>query len=246
MNHAGSRHTLTADLALLLCALFWGMSFVTMKRLVSLYSPCWLLFLRFGPGAVLLLLAFPKRILRTWRKNLRAGAVIGTILFAAIAVQTVALNFIGAGRQAFISATYVLLVPLLLWGFRHTFPGWATLSASALCLLGMGLLSDPSGPLNPGDALTFLSALLFAGQIIAIGHYTQRPDGRDGADCDPIAISFVEFTTLTLLCLAARARFASRPRDSRSSLLPLFSAPSPATLSRPALSGTRPPPTPPS
>nr|MCR4817992.1 DMT family transporter [Fretibacterium sp.] len=185
----------------LLCALFWGLGFVTMKRLVSIYTPCWLLFLRFGPGAAMLLLLFPRRIRGTWKQNLRAGVVIGGILFAAMGTQTVALNFIGAGRQAFITATYVLLVPLLLWAFRRIFPGWVTLGAAGLCLLGMGLLTDLSGALNIGDALTLLCAVLFAAQILAISHYTQGAEGYGQAGCDPIAISFIEFLTLTLLCL---------------------------------------------
>lgn len=206
-NTTQGKLTLLADLALLLCALFWGLGFVSMKRLVSLYPPCWLLFLRFGPGAAMLLLLFPRRICRTWRHNLRAGLVIGGILFTAMTTQTIALNFIGAGRQAFITAIYVLLVPLLLWAFRRVFPGWVTLGAAGLCLLGMGLLTDPSGPLNIGDVLTLLCAVLFAVQIIAIAHYTQGAEGHSQPDCDPIAISFIEFVTLTLLCLISGALF---------------------------------------
>ena len=213
------KRTLLADLALLLCALFWGLGFVTMKRLVSLYTPCWLLSLRFGPGAVMLLLIFSRRIAATWRRSLAAGVVIGGILFAAMAAQTVALNFIGAGRQAFITATYVLLVPLLLWVFRRVFPGWVTLGAAGLCLLGMGLLTDPSGPLNIGDALTLLCAVLFAVQIIAIAHYTQGLEEHGQPSCDPIAVSFIEFVTLTLLCLAAGLLFEG-PLHLRSEGLP--------------------------
>ncbi|MCR5346171.1 MAG: DMT family transporter [Fretibacterium sp.] len=208
MNHAGlKKKALLADFGLLLCALFWGLGFVSMKRLVSLYTPCWLLFLRFGPGAILLFLVFPRRILTNWRRNLTAGVIIGGILFAAMGLQTAALNFIGAGRQAFITATYVLLVPLLFWLFRRVFPGWTTLGAAGLCLLGMGLLADPSGPLNTGDVLTFLCAVLFAVQIIAISHYTRVTEKEGQPGCDPIAISFIEFVTLTLLCLAAGLLF---------------------------------------
>ena len=213
------KRTLLADLALLFCALFWGLGFVTMKRLVSLYTPCWLLFLRFGPGAVMLLLIFSRRIVATWRRSLVAGVVIGGILFSAMAAQTVALNFIGAGRQAFITATYVLLVPLLLWAFRRVFPGWVTLGAAGLCLLGMGLLTDPSGPLNIGDVLTLLCAVLFAVQIIAIAHYTQGSEEHGTPGCDPIAVSFIEFVTLTLLCLAAGLLFEG-PLHLRSEGLP--------------------------
>lgn len=193
-----------ADFALLYCALFWGLSFPTMKILVGVYPACWLLFMRFLAGAVLIYIFFHRRINRYIRKNFVGGAVIGTLLFIAIATQTIGLNYIGGGRSAFISAVYVLLVPLLIWAFRKVFPGWVTLGAAVLCLAGMYLLADDlSGAVNAGDVLTFICALVFAVQIIAINHYT--------SGSDPIALSFIEFMTLAVLSLTCSLLFETRP-----------------------------------
>lgn len=192
-----------ADLALLYCALFWGLSFPTMKILVGVYPTCWLLFMRFLSGAVLIYIFFHKRINKSIRHDFKGGAIIGTLLFVAIATQTVGLNYIGGGRSAFISAVYVLLVPLIFWAFRKIFPGWVTLGAAVLCLVGMYLLTDDlSGAVNVGDILTFICALTFAIQIIAINHYT--------ADCDPIVLSFIEFITLASLSLLCSLFFETR------------------------------------
>lgn len=181
-----------ADLALLYCAFFWGVSFASMKILVGVYSTCWLLFLRFSAGALMIYVFFHKRIRNSFRHDLKGGAIIGTLLFIAIATQTVGLNFIGGGRSAFISAVYVLLVPLIIWAVRKIFPGWITLFAACLCLTGMYFLTDDmSGAVNIGDVLTFICALVFAVQIIAINHYT--------SDCDPIVLSFIEFVTIAVL-----------------------------------------------
>ncbi len=198
---------LIADFTLLLCSLFWGLSFASMKILVGLYPACWLLFLRFSVGAVLILFFFHRRVRRNLWQNLKGGIVIGVALFAAITSQTVALNYIEAGRQAFLTSTYVLIVPLILWVVRRVFPGWVTLGAACVCLVGMGLLTDLSGPMNVGDALTLLCALLFALQILAISRYTQR--GESNSSGDPIALSFVEFATLSLLSLLAAFFFES-------------------------------------
>ena len=196
--------SLLADLALLFCALLWGMSFSAVKSLLSIYASCWLLFLRFSSGSVLLFLFFHRRILRTTHRDMIGGGVIGLALFAAITLQTVGLNFMDAGRQAFLVATYVLLVPLLLWAIRRTFPGWVTLGAACVCLLGMRLLTlDASGPVGLGEALSLLCAVVFAGQIIAISHYAAGTTGDPRQGGDPIALTFVEFAVVAVLSLLA-------------------------------------------
>ena len=198
--------SLTADFALLLCSLFWGLSFASMKILVGLYPACWLLFLRFSISSALILLFFHGRVRRNIRRDMKGGVIIGVTLFAAITSQTVALNFIEAGRQAFLTSTYVLIVPLILWAARHVWPGWVTLGAACMCVVGTALLTDlsPSGDvhamfMNLGDALTLLCALLYAFQILAISRYS-----RGG---DPVTLAFVEFMTVSVLSIAAASLF---------------------------------------
>ena len=193
-----------ADLALLFCAFFWGMSFASMKILVTIYPSCWLLFLRFTAGALMIYVFFHKRIHESLRKCLNGGMLIGALLFVALTSQTVGLQYIGGGRSAFISAIYVLIVPLMLWALRKKFPGWVTLFAACLCIAGMYFLTDDdmSGSMNIGDILTIICAITFAVQILAINHYTQ--------DCDPITLSFVEFITLSGLSFITSLIFETR------------------------------------
>ena len=181
-----------ADAALLACAFLWGLGFVAMKSGLSIYSTWWLLFLRFGGGTLLILLFFAKRIRRASGRDLLGGAVIGLFLFIGMGLQTLGLNYTAAGRQAFLIAGYVVLVPLLLWALRRLFPGWLTLASALICFIGMGLLtSDLSGPMNSGDILTIASTFMFAGQIISIGHYA--------AHGDPIVLTFVQFLVTAAL-----------------------------------------------
>ena len=194
-----------ADLGLLYCALFWGASFVTMKILVGVYPACWLLFLRFSAGALMIYLFFHKRINKSFMHELKGGVIIGFLLFLAITTQTIGLNYIGGGRSAFISATYVLMVPLMLWAVDRNFPGWVKIFAAALCVAGMYMLTgdDESRASLAGDALTVMCALTFAVQVIAISRYTQ--------DSDPITLSFVEFAGFAVLALVSSLVFESRP-----------------------------------
>ena len=196
-----------ADLGLLFCATFWGISFPTMKILVGIYPTCWLLFLRFSVGAALIYLFFHKRVNKSFTKVIKPGAVIGILLFAAIGTQTVGLNYIGGGRSAFISAIYVLMVPFMLWIVNKKFPGWLTIVAAVVCVFGMYLLSGDEtvgSDAYIGDILTVICALTFAVQVIAISRYTQ--------DCDPVALSFAEFAVFAVVSLATSLIFET-PKD---------------------------------
>ena len=193
-----------ADLGLLYCAMFWGATFPTMKILVGVYPPCWLLFLRFSAGAAMIYVFFHGRIARSLRRVIKDGAIIGFLLFLAITTQTIGLRYIGGGRSAFISATYVLMVPFMLWGMRKVFPGWLTIGAAVLCVAGMYLLSgdESAGPDGYiGDMLTVICALSFAVQVIAISRYA--------TDNDPVALSFAEFVTFAVMSLVSSAVFES-------------------------------------
>ena len=130
--------------------------------------------------------------------------ILGALLFVAIGAQTVGLNYIGGGRSAFISATYVLMVPLMLWLINKDFPGWIKLFAAGLCVAGMYMLTgeEVSNASITGDLLTVICALTFAVQVIAISRYTQ--------DSDPITLSFVEFVSFSVMAFVSSILFESR------------------------------------
>jgi len=177
---------------LVLCAFFWGLGFVGMKSALYVYPTYWLLFFRFTGGAFLMGAFFFRRIAAATRSDLTGGVIIGFFLFMGMGVQTWGLNYTSAGKQAFITASYVIMVPLLLWGLRRVFPGWAAIIASLICFAGIGLLtSDIAGALNIGDVLTAISALFFAAHIISIGFYAKSGD--------PFVLVFIQFLVTAVL-----------------------------------------------
>lgn len=192
-----------ADLGLLYCAVFWGMSFPAMKILVGIYPACWLLFMRFSVGALMIYIFFHKRINESFREVFKGGVIISVLLFMAITTQTIGLRYIGGGRSAFISATYVLMVPFMIWGIEKKFPGLLTILAAVLCVWGMYLLTgdEAGGESLWGDFLTVICAVMFAVQVIAISRYAH--------DSDPIALSFVEFVSFAGMSLLSSLIFES-------------------------------------
>ncbi len=192
-----------ADLGLLYCAVFWGISFPAMKILVGIYPACWLLFLRFSVGALMIYIFFHRRINASLFRVLKGGVIIGVLLFLAITTQTIGLQYIGGGRSAFISATYVLMVPFMLWLIERKFLGWLTILAAVLCVFGMYLLmgDDSEAVSLAGDFLTLICALTCAVQVIAISRYAH--------DSDPVALSFVEFISFAVCALVSSIIFES-------------------------------------
>lgn len=112
---------LIADGALVLIALFWGVGFVAMKDALVSFSPFWLLALRFTASFILMAIIFKKRLRKLTAANLKAGLLIGVFLFLGFATQTIGLTFTSPGKQAFITATYVVIVPFLSWGLKKNF-----------------------------------------------------------------------------------------------------------------------------
>ncbi len=171
------RRAKLADALLLLTGVIWGSGFVVMKNALDGISTNYLLALRFTVAAVGIALMILPRLRRLTRRDLFAGFVIGTALYLAYALQTYGLMFTTAGNNAFLTATYVVLVPFLMWGVAKVRPDRYNVIAAVLCLVGIGVLSLGNGfSLNLGDGLTLLCGVFYALHIVAISHFAKRHD----------------------------------------------------------------------
>ena len=167
-----------ADGMLLLTALIWGTGFVFMKNSLDSFSPGAIIAMRYALGTVLAAILFRKHLRGLTRGDMARGAVVGVLLASAYIVQTIGLDYTTAGKNAFLTTVYVLLVPLggfLLFG-RRVRAG--TLIAAVLMLAGVGLLSldSASGGLNLGDVLTLCCGVLYAAHIIAVEVCQKKTD----------------------------------------------------------------------
>ena len=96
---------------LFLAAFIWGTSFFIMKNTLDSVPVLWLLTFRFTTGAVLVGLLCGRK----WRTRFTPdyvwrGAVLGSLLFAAYAVQTFGLVGTTPSKNAFLTATYCCLL----------------------------------------------------------------------------------------------------------------------------------------
>lgn len=134
------------------------------------------------------------------RATLCGGICCGLLLGAASLFQQAGIMTTAAGKAGFITAMYMLLVPileLLLFRRRHGALVWA---AVALGVAGLYLLCvTESLSLARGDALVCVCALLFAGHILCCGHFAPR--------AEPLSLSAIQFAAAALLAALAAAVF---------------------------------------
>lgn len=174
---------------LLLTALIWGCAFVAQSVAMDTMGPFGFGFLRYLLGGIVLLPLIAQRsyVRRragtpspfSSRDRLLGGVICGTLLFAASALQQVGLMYTTPGKSGFLTALYVVLVPLasrLI--FRRPLSPLLYISAAA-AVAGLYLLcmDGSSLSLNRGDGYTLLCAALFAAQIMAVDRYVTRVDG---------------------------------------------------------------------
>jgi drug/metabolite transporter (DMT)-like permease len=102
---------------------------------------------------------------------LRAGAIATCWLFFGYVLQTVGLHYTTASNSAFITALYVVIVPLILRRFDRRV--WL---ATGIAMVGLWLLVKPSASVNIGDLLTLFCAIAFAAHIACLERFTREVD----------------------------------------------------------------------
>ncbi|NGZ97814.1 MAG: EamA/RhaT family transporter [Nitrospira sp. WS110] len=160
-------------LALLLTTVIWGATFPATKAALGQIPPLSFLLLRFFLGTLLVLLwlVASRRRLHRDRDVLRASALTTGFLFLGYLLQTVGLQHTTASNSAFLTALYVIFVPLILLRIDRR-----VVLATAIAVVGLWLLIKPDAVMNVGDLMTLGCALAFAGHIICLERYTRRVD----------------------------------------------------------------------
>lgn len=165
-----------ADLSLALVAIIWGTGFVASKvALDANLAPFQIMTYRFFISSVAMVILFWKEFKKIKLPVLKAGSLIGFFLFIAFAFQTIGLQYTTPSKNAFITATNVVIVPFLYWILAKKRPDKYSLLGALLTVIGISFLTlDGSVTINSGDLLTLICALGFAMHITAISYYAEK------------------------------------------------------------------------
>ena len=187
--------------------IIWGFSFVVMKDVVAVLPPAWLLGIRFLFAGALLLAVLHKRVARFCsRKLITYGAILGVLDFSAFWLQTVGLEHTTPGINAFLTATYCVIVPFAWWLLARKRPTAFNIAAAVIAIAGIWLVSVTSSgetlSIGFGETMTLGCAVVFAAHIVAVSKFAQK--------CDALTLTVFQFIaegTLGILVGAAAETF---------------------------------------
>jgi len=146
----------------------WGWTFVLIKDAVTQYPTLPFLQIRFALALVVMALVVHRM---PTRREIRVGAVIGTVLAAGFLAQTAGLAITSPGNAGLITGLFVVLTPLLnrLFGAPIHWWTWGAVLAS---FAGVVLLTGGPSGMNLGDLLVLACAVLFALHIVLLGRWS--------------------------------------------------------------------------
>ncbi|MCI6820211.1 MAG: DMT family transporter [Clostridiales bacterium] len=214
---------LKGDLMLVLTAMVWGGSFVAQKSGMELIGPFAFNGIRTIIGGIVLIplimvldrMKSKKQASATAVKADAADSVLseadkkneqkllitgsiccGLALLVAGMLQQIGMMYTTAGKAGFITALYVVLVPIFgrILGKKIRPLIWLCVLASAF---GLYLLCMPAsggfGHINKGDLIVLACALCFAVHILLIDYFSPKVDG--------VRLSCLQFFIAGILCV---------------------------------------------
>ncbi len=162
-----------ANLMLLMAAMIWGAGYIFSKMATNANMQAGLInAIRGFIYAGIAFLFFHKAILKMTKVDLRLGLVAGFINFLGYQFQTWGLRFTTPSNNAFLTAVYVVIVPIIIWLMYKRRPERKSYLAIIIAIIGMGFLTNilANGfTLHIGDLLTLISAFFYALQIVYFG-----------------------------------------------------------------------------
>src|SRR4051794_40764493 len=168
---------LAADGALIVTAMLWGSTFVVTKELLEHWPPITYLALRFTLASLLLAIIFYKKLISARAAQWKAGALLGLLIGAGLAVQSTGQIYTTPSKSAFITGLTTPLVPFVSLLLLKLRPGLENIIGVTLASVGGMLILAPSqGYANTGDLITLGCVLLFAFHITLLSLFTKRFD----------------------------------------------------------------------
>ena len=204
------KNTLRHSLLLLLTAAIWGFAFVAQSVGMDYVQPFTFTAARSLIGGIVLLPFIFIRAQKTgrtseeksasWKQALPGGIICGVLLCIASNLQQIGIQYTTVGKAGFITALYIVLVPVCGLFLRKRVQPKVWL-AVLIAVAGLYLLcmTDGSFSLQKGDLLVLACALGFTIHILVIDHFSPLVDG--------IKMSCIQFFTCSILSAVCMVLF---------------------------------------
>ena len=185
-------------IGLLTVTIIWGGGFVASEMALETLTPFQIMAVRFVIAAALMAGMGGKHLKSITREEIRCGFFLGAALFGAFALQIIGLQYTTPSKNAFLTATNVVMVPFIALVIYRKKIEARSLVGAVMAIVGAGVLSlNQDFSLGLGDGLTLLCAVCFAMQIFLTGEYVGR--------IRPTVLNFLQMATAAVLSVAGLA-----------------------------------------
>ncbi len=207
---------LRADAVLVAVAIVWGTDFVMVKNLLGAVPALPFLFWRFALAALcgLFTLRSRRRTAGVWADGGRLGALAAL----GVGLQIVGQTRTTASNASFLTGLASVLTPLAAFLLTRRWPTLENAAGLALAGSGFVLMTFPSGggPVNVGDLLVFVSAIVWAFYIVELAERSPRHD--------PAWLAMIQIGVVALASGAAALAEGGTPAL-RSGIAPILQRP---------------------
>ena len=179
-------------LGLLTVTIIWGGGFLASDLALETLTPFQIMFIRFMIAAVIMTVLGRDSIRTITREEIKCGIMLGAALFGGFALQIIGLQYTTPSKNAFLTATNVVIVPFIaLVIYRKKIPVKSLIGAG-MAIVGAAVLSLQSDfSIGAGDILTLACAVCFALQIFLTGEFVGK--------IRPTVLNFLQMTTAFVL-----------------------------------------------
>ncbi|MEA5066819.1 MAG: DMT family transporter [Eubacteriales bacterium] len=205
------RHRIRNSLLLLLTAAIWGVAFVAQRKGMDYVGPFTFTSVRSLIGCASLLPVIPlvSRMNRASgapkaqpadrRTLLLGGLCCGALLFVGSSLQQVALQHTTVGKAGFITALYIVIVPVigLLRGKRCSLALWAGVLLARAGLYRLCI--HEVFPVSFNDVLLLIGAFVFSLHILFVDHFVQKVDGLRLSQAQSLVCGLIAAIPMLLL-----------------------------------------------
>lgn len=176
----------------------WGGAFLVMKDSLERQDVYSFLASRFILAALFMFLYKPRCLQGLSKVFIKRAVLAGVLLGSGYIFQTFGLTKTTVSNTGFITGLYLVFTPLIAWLLLKREIVKMQWSAVFVATIGLYLISFNGISIGFGEALVLISAILFAGQIVALGEWS---DGKNtyALTLIQILVSSVIFLTLSLI-----------------------------------------------
>ena len=192
--------------AMILATVLWGVAFSAQSSGAQIVGPMLFVMLRSVVGVAALIVVImgfdlvQLKQLTFWgvaktaqarRDLLWGGFWCGLVITGASVCQQAGLRYVSAGKSGFLTALYIVIVPVLGMLFFKRKTNFLLWCAVVLALAGSYLLCGGIGSIGLGEWFVIACAVIYSIHILVIDHYAPK--------CDCVRLSCLQFATAAIL-----------------------------------------------